>query len=72
MLNKRAYAATVVLPDGRLWILGGAGPSAILDTSEFIKVSKIFFLCKTFAQRGPCRQPNSMVRKFNINSNILT
>lgn len=46
MLNKRAYAATVVLPDGRLWILGGAGPSAILDTSEFIKVSKIFFSAK--------------------------
>jgi len=39
MLDKRAYAASVVLPDGRLWILGGAGPTAILDTTEFIEVS---------------------------------
>jgi len=38
--TARAYAASVALPDGRLWILGGAGTSSILKSKEFIQVSE--------------------------------
>jgi hypothetical protein len=38
--SKRAYAASVTLPDGRLWILGGANPSQILQTTEFLVMSE--------------------------------
>jgi len=34
--TARAYAASVVLPDGRLWVLGGADQSTILQSTEFI------------------------------------
>ena len=47
----RAYAASVVLPDGTLWILGGAGSKSILDTSEYV----IYDLAreKWKSKRGP-------------------
>ena len=36
MKTERAFAASVVLPDGRLWILGGAGRNTVLDTTEYV------------------------------------
>jgi Kelch motif/Galactose oxidase, central domain len=39
LLSPRAYAASVIMPDGRLWILGGAGQSSILISTEFIELS---------------------------------
>jgi hypothetical protein len=38
--TPRAYAASVVLPDGRLWILGGADQSTILKSTEFVIMAK--------------------------------
>ena len=38
--TARVYAASVALPDGRLWILGGAGSSSMLKSTEFIQVSE--------------------------------
>lgn len=38
--TPRAYAASAVLPNGELWISGGAGKSAILNTIEIIYVKK--------------------------------
>ena len=40
LLSRRAYAASVVLPDGRFWILGGADGSQILQTTEFLIISE--------------------------------
>lgn len=34
--TPRAYAASVVLPDGRIWVLGGAGSTNVLKSTEFI------------------------------------
>ena len=34
--TERAFAASVVLPDGTLWILGGAGRHSVLDTTEYV------------------------------------
>ena len=36
----RAYAASVVLPDGRVWVLGGAGSTNVLKTTELIEASE--------------------------------
>lgn len=36
--TARAYAASVVMPDGRLWVLGGADQSTILASTEFVEV----------------------------------
>ena len=36
LLTPRAYAASVVLPDERIWVLGGAGSSRVLASTEFI------------------------------------
>ena len=38
--TARAYAASVVLPDGRLWVLGGADQSTILKSTEFILMAE--------------------------------
>ena len=35
--SKRAYASSVVLPDGGIWILGGLGTDSILKSTEIIK-----------------------------------
>jgi len=40
LLVARAYAASVMLPDGTLWILGGAGQNTILITTEFVSLSE--------------------------------
>ena len=34
---ERAYASSVVLPDGSIWILGGLGTDSILKSTEIIK-----------------------------------
>ena len=34
---SRAFAASVVLPDGRLWVTGGLGDDAILRTTEILE-----------------------------------
>jgi hypothetical protein len=36
MKHRRAYAASVALQDGTLWILGGAGSKDVLISTEFI------------------------------------
>jgi hypothetical protein len=38
LITARAYAASVVLPDGRVWVLGGAGSSNVLQSTEFIEI----------------------------------
>ena len=38
--TPRAYAASVILPDGRLWMLGGAGSSSVLKSTEFIQTTE--------------------------------
>ena len=38
LITARAYAASVVLPDGRVWIIGGAGSTAVLQTTEFVEI----------------------------------
>lgn len=38
--TPRAYAASAVLPNGELWISGGAGKTKILDTIEILFVKK--------------------------------
>jgi len=40
LITARAYPASVQLPDGRLWVLGGSGTSRILKSTEFIQVSE--------------------------------
>ena len=40
LLTARAYAASVVMPDGRFWILGGADESSALQTTEFVTVTE--------------------------------
>ena len=32
----RAFAPSVVLPNGTLWILGGVGYNSVLDTTEYV------------------------------------
>ncbi len=40
-LNEaRAFARTMVTPDGKLWISGGAGKKKFLKTIEILKVVK--------------------------------
>ena len=39
LITSRANAASVVLPDGRVWVLGGAGSTDVLQTTEYISVS---------------------------------
>ena len=34
--EARAYASTLVLPDGRVWIAGGLGKDKVLQTSEYM------------------------------------
>jgi len=36
--TARAYGASVTLPDGRIWILGGAGSTDVLGSTEFVTV----------------------------------
>jgi len=38
--TSRAYAASVVLPDGRFWVLGGADESSILKSTEFLQITE--------------------------------
>lgn len=38
LLTARAYAPTVLLPNGTLWILGGLGKKEILKTTELLWV----------------------------------
>lgn len=40
LLTARAFSASVVMPDGRFWILGGAGKNAVLQTTEFLTLSE--------------------------------
>ena len=42
--TPRAFAASVFLPDGRTWVLGGAGSSSILKTTEFITLDAMSHL----------------------------
>ena len=37
--TARAYASSVVLPDGGIWILGGLGSNSVLKTTEILKQS---------------------------------
>merc|ERR1712150_7525 len=37
MSSARAYASSVVLPDGRLWITGGLDDNNILKTTEILE-----------------------------------
>ena len=37
MISARAYSASVVLPDGRLWVTGGLDSNSILKTTEILK-----------------------------------
>lgn len=39
--TPRAFAASVFLPDGRTWVLGGAGSTNILKTTEFITLDEM-------------------------------
>ena len=39
LITARAYAASVVLPDGRFWIIGGADERTVLQTTEFLTLS---------------------------------
>ncbi len=61
LINKRAYAASVVLPDGRMWILGGAGTSAVLDTTEFVWVYKFLNQLNHFSK-------TTTICKYNSNN----
>lgn len=36
--TARAYGTSVSLPDGRIWILGGAGSTNVLSSTEFVSV----------------------------------
>ena len=38
LLTARSHAASVILPDGRVWILGGAGSSSVLKSTEFVSI----------------------------------
>jgi len=38
--TSRAYAASVQLPDGRTWVLGGAGSTSVLQSTEMINVDE--------------------------------
>ena len=49
--SGRAYAASVVLPSGTFWILGGAGYNTILDTTEYVTYNVSTKKWKTL--RGP-------------------
>jgi hypothetical protein len=40
LATARAYAASVVLPDGRIWVLGGAGSTNVLKTTEMIEAGE--------------------------------
>ena len=40
LITPRANSASVVMPDGRVWVLGGAGSSIILQSTEFIEASE--------------------------------
>lgn len=35
--TARAFAASVVLPEGRMWILGGAGEEDLLASTEYVR-----------------------------------
>ena len=39
LITARAFSASVVLPDGRVWILGGAGSSSVLQSTEILEVA---------------------------------
>jgi hypothetical protein len=40
LLYARAHAASVVLPDGRVWVLGGVGSAKVLQTTEIIETDE--------------------------------
>lgn len=40
MKSPRAYAASVMLPDGRWWILGGVGATGIHKTTDMVSYNK--------------------------------
>ena len=37
--TPRSYASSVILDDGRMWILGGAGQTDILKSTEFLELT---------------------------------
>jgi hypothetical protein len=39
--TSRAYAASVHLPDGRIWVLGGSGSTSVLQSTEMITVDEM-------------------------------
>ena len=39
LMEARAFAANVVLPDGRIWILGGLGSHHISGSTEILEKS---------------------------------
>ena len=39
LITPRAYAASVLLPDGRIWVLGGAGSTSVLKSTELIEAN---------------------------------
>ena len=36
LAEGRAFASSVVLPDGRMWIVGGLGSTEVLDSTEIV------------------------------------
>ena len=55
MLEKtpRAFASSVVLPDGRLWILGGLGADSILKSTEIITPPSFHTMGRWKLTKGP-------------------
>jgi hypothetical protein len=39
--TARAYAASVVMPDGTFWILGGVSKSSVLKSTEKLSFDKL-------------------------------
>ncbi len=39
--TERTYAASVVMPDETLWILGGVGKTKVLDTTEILSYTRL-------------------------------
>ena len=51
--TPRVFASSVVLPDGRLWILGGLGVDSILKTTEIITPPSMEPFGRWKVTRGP-------------------
>ena len=39
--TERMYAASVVMPDETLWILGGVSKTKVLDTTEILSYNRL-------------------------------